>query len=260
MTLNTTRGGPSQQTRPGAGAECHICGSRARDRQYHAAQEHLTCEHCLLDSRKKLAGLVDEHPYEEFAESIAAALDLREHETGLHSKRVAAHTLILARHHYSDASTLREIYWGSLLHDIGKIGVPDAILLKPDQLTESEWKVMQQHPEFGRRILEKVPHFSMAAAIVLSHEERYDGTGYPRGLQGEAIPFPARLFAIIDTLDAMTFNRPYRRAQPFDQAKAEIIRMSGSQFDPMAIETFLREETMLREMTMIDYLNPGLIE
>ena len=238
-------------------AQCHSCGSSARDRQYYSEQEHLTCEHCLLDARKKLAGLIDEHPYEEFAESIAAALDLREHETGLHSKRVAAHTLILARHHYSDADTLREIYWGSLLHDIGKIGVPDAILLKPDRLTESEWQVMRQHPEFGRQILEKVPYFSLAAEIVLSHEERYDGTGYPRGLQNDAIPFPARLFAVIDTLDAMTFNRPYRRALPFDQAKAEILRMAGSQFDPKAVDTFLMEEALLRDMTMMDYPNSG---
>src|SRR5574337_726680 len=157
--------------------DCSICGTTARDRQYHQAEGRLTCEHCLLETRKQLAGLLDSHPYEEFAESLAAALDLREKETGLHSKRVASHTLILARHHYADGATLREIYWGSLLHDIGKIGVPDAILLKPGRLSEEEWNVMRLHPEQGSQILEKVPFFSLAAQIVLCHEERYDGSG-----------------------------------------------------------------------------------
>ena len=242
---------------PHKGSDCDTCGTTVPTRQYRRAAERATCEHCLLDSRKRLAGLVDTHPYEEFAESLAAALDLRESETGLHSKRVAAHTLILARHHYADAATLREIYWGSLLHDIGKIGVPDAILLKPGRLSDDEWQVMHLHPEHGSRILEKLPFFSLAAQIVLCHEERYDGSGYPRALKGDAIPLPARLFAVIDTLDAMTFDRPYRRAMPFDAAKAEIVRMAGSQFDPLAVEAFLLEEPLLREMTALDYLDPG---
>lgn len=239
---------------------CSICRTTSKERQYRRAEDRLTCEHCLLDSRKQLAGLVGEHPYEEFAESLAAALDLRERETGLHSKRVASHTLILARHHYADATTLREIYWGSLLHDIGKIGVPDAILLKHGQLSEDEWKVMRLHPEHGSRILEKLPFFSLAAQIVLCHEERYDGSGYPRALKGDNIPLPARLFAVIDTLDAMTFNRPYRQALSFDAAKAEIVKMSGSQFDPVAVEAFLREEQLLREMTTLDYLEEGRVD
>ena len=110
---------------------CSICGTTVRDRLYHHAADRLTCEHCLLHSRKRLGGLHEVHPYEDFAESLAATLDLREQETGLHSKRVASHTLILARHHFTDVAILREIYWGGLLHDLGKIGVPDAILLKP---------------------------------------------------------------------------------------------------------------------------------
>lgn len=240
--------------------DCAQCGTTAPDLQYHQADDGLTCECCLLESRKQLVGLVDPHPYEIFAESLAAALDLRERETGLHSKRVAAHTLILARHHFTDPAVLREIYWGSLLHDIGKIGVPDAILLKPDRLSEDEWQIMRLHPENGSHLLEKLPFFSRAAEIVLSHEERYDGSGYPRGLKADAIPLPARLFAIIDTLDAMTFDRPYRKALPFDSAKAEIIKMAGSQFDPLAVDTFLHEETLLREMTMLDYLEPGRVD
>lgn len=244
---------------PGTGrsiaGHCSVCGTASWERQYHRHEPHLTCEHCLLESRKRVAGLGDVHPYEEFAESLALALDLREHETGLHSKRVASHTLLLARHHYDNPATLREIYWGSLLHDIGKIGVPDSILLKPGQLTEAEWEVMRLHPEHGSGMLEKLPFFSLAAQIVLCHEERYDGSGYPRALQGDAIPLPARLFAVIDTLDAMTFDRPYRDALPFDAAKAEIVKMGGRQFDPAAVEVFLAEEELLREMTTLDYLD-----
>lgn len=240
--------------------ECAVCGTRSSDRQYHSVEDRLTCEHCLLDSRKVLAGLRDVHPYEEFAESFAEALDLREHETGLHSKRVAAHTLILARHHFDDVATIREIYWGSLLHDIGKIGVPDAILLKPGNLSDDEWKVMRRHPEYGSHILGKLPYFKLAASIVLCHEEKFDGSGYPAGLMGDEIPFPARLFAVIDTLDAMTFDRPYRPAMPFDAARDEIVKMSGNQFDPVAVETFLWEEHLLREMTALDYLKEGFAE
>ncbi len=213
----------------------------------------------MLEARKRLCGLHDDHPYEEFVESLAAALDLRERETGLHSKRVASHTLILARHYYNDPLTLREVYWGSLLHDIGKIGVPDSILLKPDRLSADEWKIMQLHPKNGSQILEKLPLLALAAEIVLCHEERFDGSGYPAGLKGEQIPLPARLFAVIDTLDAMTFDRPYRKALPFDEAKAEILRMSSVQFDPMVVDTFLREEQLLREMTAMDYLEAEVL-
>ena len=248
---------PSGPKAPALGnGDCSVCGTSLMDRQYLKAGARLVCEHCLLDSRKQLVGL-GEHPYEQFAESLAAALDLREHATGLHSKRVASHTLILARHHYADGTPLREIYWGSLLHDIGKIGVPDAILLKRGQLSEDEWTIMRLHPEHGSRLLEKLPYFSLAAQIVLCHEERFDGSGYPRALRGDDIPLSARLFAVIDTLDAMIFDRPYRHAQSFDAAKAEILRMSGSQFDPVAVEAFLQEEQLLREMTAVEYLDGG---
>lgn len=217
-------------------------------------QDRYTCEHCFLDARKSLVGLAGD-PYELFVESLAEALDLREQETGLHSKRVAAHTLLLARHFYRETGDLREVYWGSLLHDIGKIGVPDAVLLKPGSLTAEEWRIMKRHPRNGHAILQKLTYLSMAADIVLCHEERYDGSGYPSGLKGDRIPLPARLFAVIDTLDAMTFDRPYRKAVPFDAAKAEILRMAGSQFDPRAVETFLQEEDALREMTVLEF--PG---
>ncbi|HUW37148.1 MAG TPA: HD-GYP domain-containing protein [Rhodocyclaceae bacterium] len=231
---------------------CAECGSASPERQYVRILERPTCEHCLLDARKRAGGLADD-PYEQFVESLAEALDLRERETGLHSKRVATHTLLLAAHHYTDVKDLREVYWGSLLHDIGKIGVPDAVLLKPGRLTDEEWRIMREHPANGHLILEKLPFLAMAADIVLCHEECYDGSGYPAGLKGEQIPLAARLFAVIDTLDAMTFDRPYRKALPFDTAKAEIQRMAGSQFDPLAVATFLAEEAALREMVAMEF-------
>ena len=182
-----------------------------------------------------------------FAEALAEALDVREHETGLHSYRVACHTLILARRFIADPDQLRQIYWGSLLHDAGKIGVSDAILLKQGPLDEDEWREMRTHPEKGYRIVSKIPGMEEAAEIVLSHEERFDGSGYPRGLRGEQICLGARLFAVIDTLDAITSDRPYRKANTFEQARDEIVRMSGTQFDPVAVQAFLAEETALRK-------------
>jgi len=142
-----------------------------------------------------------------FAEALAEALDIREHETGMHSKRVACHTLVLARRFTADTDHLRQIYWGSLLHDIGKIGIPDAILLKQGALNEDEWLEMRTHPEKGHSIVAQIPGMEEAAEIVLSHEERFDGTGYPRGLRGQQIPLGARLFALIDAMDAMTSLR-----------------------------------------------------
>ena len=191
-----------------------------------------------------------------FAEALAEALDIREHETGDHSKRVACHTLVLARRFTADADQLRQIYWGALLHDIGKIGIPDAILLKQGTLSEDEWLEMRTHPEKGHRIVAQIPGMELAAEIVLSHEERFDGMGYPRGLKGEQISLGARLFALIDTLDAMTSDRSYRKALSFDQALAEIVKMSGTQFDPVAVQAFLAEQTILREMVAAKCMQP----
>jgi HD-GYP domain-containing protein (c-di-GMP phosphodiesterase class II) len=184
----------------------------------------------------------------EFAEALVEALDIREHETGAHSKRVACHTLVLARRFTSDGDQLRQIYWGSLLHDVGKIGIPDSILLKQGALDEDEWKVMRTHPEKGYRIVSQIPDMKGAAELVYSHEERFDGSGYPRGLRGDQISLGARLFAVIDTLDAITSDRPYRKAGTFEDARDEIVRMSGTQFDPIAVQAFLAEEKTLRDM------------
>jgi len=172
----------------------------------------------------------------------------REHETGMHSKRVACHTQVLARAVTDDAVFLQQIYWGSLLHDIGKIAIPDAILLKQESLDEAEWAIMRTHPEKGYAIVKSISFLGDAAEIVLNHEEHYDGNGYPHGYRGDEIPFGARLFAVIDALDAMTSDRPYRSAMRFDEARREIVNMSGSQFDPGVVDVFLDSETTLRQM------------
>lgn len=228
---------------------CRLCGAPIAGLPFIREGEEYCCEGCFL-GRKEYRAIEAErdNAYLALAEALAAALDAREHQSGLHSKRVACHTLVLARRFTGDPERLRQVYWGALLHDIGKIGIPDAILLKSGPLTEDEWAVMRTHPEIGQRILAAVPFMAEAAEIVLSHEERFDGAGYPRGLAGDAIPLWARLFAVIDTLDAITSDRSYRKGLPFDTAKAEILRLSGKQFDPVAVEAFIAEEAELREM------------
>jgi HD-GYP domain-containing protein (c-di-GMP phosphodiesterase class II) len=211
--------------------------------------ELFCCEGCYLGKMASRDGEKERDvAYLALVESLASALDAREHETGLHSKRVACYTLVLARRFTSDKRELQQIYWGALLHDIGKIAIPDAILLKADALDESEWEVMQSHPQRGHDIIANVPFMHEAAMIILCHEEHYDGNGYPQGLSGDDIPWGARLFSVIDTLDAITSDRPYRKGMPFDTAKQEITVMSGSQFDPKVVDAFIAEENTLREM------------
>lgn len=185
---------------------------------------------------------------ETLAELLVGALDLRERETAQHSKRVACHTMVLARQFYSDVAILTQIYWGALLHDIGKIGIPDAVLLKNGPLNEAEWAQMREHPRMGYQLLAQVPGLRAAAEMVLHHEERFDGSGYPAGLKGGDIPFSARLFAVIDTLDAIASDRPYRPAQSFDVAYHEIRAQAGRQFDPLAVAAFQTAEEELRLM------------
>lgn len=227
---------------------CGKCQTAVAGQPHVHGREGVVCEGCFLAERLEDTISATGEVMFSLAEALAAALDAREHETGLHSKRVACHTLVLARRFTADPEHLRQVYWGALLHDIGKIGTPDVILCKQGPLDENEWKIMRAHPETGARILAGVPQLAEATQIVLSHEERFDGSGYPRGLRGEAIPLWARLFAIIDTLDAMTSDRPYRKGASFDTAHTEIARQSGAQFDPLAVDAFLAEEEPLRAM------------
>ncbi len=197
-------------------AGCSECGAPISAPPFARHGEAYSCERCYLASRHPAP---PDELLEGFAEALAAALDAREHETGLHSKRVACHTLVLARRFTRDAHALRQVYWGALLHDIGKIGIPDALLPK------------------RRRSRSPTRSASTAAAI--------------RALAGEAIPLWSRLFAVIDTLDALTSDRPYRNATSFDAAKSEIVSCSGRQFDPRAVDAFLEEETVLRDMVAV---------
>ncbi|MBI5418838.1 MAG: HD domain-containing protein [Deltaproteobacteria bacterium] len=173
--------------------------------------------------------------------ALASALDVREHGTGLHSQRVAEFTLRLAQEmDISDISELAVIWKGAMLHDIGKIGIPDRVLLKPGPLTEGEWQIMRRHPEVGHRMLERIEFLCGPAEIVLCHHERFDGTGYPRGLSGEEIPLGARLFAVIDVYDALTTVRSYHDSATHAAALSEIRAGAGSHFDPAVVAAFER--------------------
>lgn len=170
---------------------------------------------------------------------LISALDLRDTETQNHSRRVSLYAALVAERMGVRGTELLDIERGALLHDIGKIGVRDSILLKPDRLTEEEWNEMRLHPELGYRLLEGIDFLENARLVVLHHQERYDGTGYPAGLKGDQICLGARIFAVVDTLDAMTCDRPYRRAVPYEVARQEIRRCAGTQFDPAVVEAFL---------------------
>lgn len=177
--------------------------------------------------------------YNQTLAALSAALDARDHETEGHSHRVTAYALLLANAlNILDPQTREALEWGSLLHDVGKIGVPDAILHKPAALSDTEWTVMRQHPEIGYQIVRSIPFLRPAFAVVRHHHERWDGSGYPMNLRGQDIPLPARIFALADTLDAMTTDRPYRRALPFSAAYQEIAQRRGTQFDPQVVDAF----------------------
>jgi putative nucleotidyltransferase with HDIG domain len=180
-----------------------------------------------------------ERSYDITLEAMGDALDLRDAETEGHSRRVTAYTTALAREVGLNEEELRTIARGAFLHDIGKIATPDSVLLKPGKLSEAETAIMRQHCEQGYAMVSKIPFLRGASEIVLAHQESFDGTGYPRGLAAEAIPLGARIFAIADTLDAITSDRPYRKGVSFEAARKEIARCSGRQFDPAIVEVFL---------------------
>jgi cyclic di-GMP phosphodiesterase len=180
-----------------------------------------------------------EHSYEDTLQALGAAIDLRDSETAGHSQRVCRYSLEIARAMEWSEKQLRSLARGAYLHDIGKLGVPDGILLKPGPLTADERKLMQQHVQLGFDLVKDIPFLADAAEILLMHHERFEGGGYPRGLKGEEILLSARIFAVADTLDAITSDRPYRRASSFQSARETITRLSGSQFDPQVVDVFL---------------------
>jgi len=177
--------------------------------------------------------------YDETLEALGAALDLRDDETAGHSRRVSLYCLAMAKTMGCTSEQLKHIARGAYLHDIGKIGIPDAILLKAGKLTPEEMTIMQSHVRVGYELVSRIAFLAPSAEIVLTHHERFDGTGYPQGLREGEIPLGARIFAAADTLDAMTSDRPYRRALPFSAAREEITRASGCQFDPEVVSVFL---------------------
>ena len=190
-----------------------------------------------------------EQSYDYTLEALGGALDAKDAETEGHCQRVTAFTITIARAMGVDKGLLRHIARGAFLHDIGKMGVPDSILRKPGPLTPQEREIMRRHCEIGFAMLQRIPFLKEAAEIVLSHQEFYDGTGYPRGLRGEQIPLGARIFAVADTLDAMISDRPYRKALPISAARDEIRRFAGRQFDPRVVEVFLAQpERVWREL------------
>lgn len=172
-------------------------------------------------------------------DGLVLALDYRDSETQWHSRRVSKYSGHLARELGVRGAQLQDVEWGALLHDVGKIGIPDAILLKPGGLTKEEWQVMRRHPEIGETLLRGIDFLQGAAEIVSHHHERWDGSGYPRGLRGDQICLGARIFAVIDTFDAMTSDRPYRPSVRYDVALAEIRRVDGIQLDPRIVEAFV---------------------
>jgi putative nucleotidyltransferase with HDIG domain len=204
-----------------------------------------------------------ERSYEDTLQALGAAIDLRDNETAGHSQRVCRYSLEIARAMGWSDKQFGSLARGAYLHDIGKLGIPDGILLKPGPLTPDERKVMQQHSQVGFELVKDIAFLADAADMILSHHERYDGGGYPRGLKGEEILLSARIFAIADTLDAITSNRPYHRASSFQSARETIRHLSGSQFDPRLVDLFLSVpeetwQTIARNQRQIAVLSPEL--
>jgi ribonuclease P protein subunit RPR2 len=170
--------------------------------------------------------------------ALSNAVEARDAYTGKHAERVAAYGLELARATGLDLTASPQIEFGFLLHDVGKVGVPDAILFKTSALTEEEYALVRQHPVIGSEILRDVDFLGEGKLVVRHHHERWNGTGYPDGLAGEEIPLAARVFAVADALDALTTDRPYRPASPFTAARDEIRKGRGTQFDPAVVDAY----------------------
>lgn len=198
-------------------------------------------EQLVEDRTVQLTGALTqlEESYDDTLEALGGALDLKDAETEGHCQRVTAFTISIAKAMGVASHVLPSIARAAFLHDIGKMAIPDSILRKPGPLTDDEKQVMRRHCEIGYNMVTRIPFLRDAAEIVLSHQEFFDGTGYPRGLKGEAIPLGSRIFAVADALDAMISDRPYRRALPFAHAREEIRRCSTTQFDPNVVKVFL---------------------
>jgi putative nucleotidyltransferase with HDIG domain len=179
-----------------------------------------------------------EDAYRSTLRALTAALETRDLETHGHSERVVTYSLRLGREYGLDSHRTKALEFGSLLHDIGKIGVPDSILRKPAKLTDDEWVLMRQHPVHGQQILRGIEFLEGAARVVAQHHEKWDGSGYPLGLTGEDIDVCARIFSVADAFDAITSDRVYRKGKPYEAAAQELDDWAGKQFDPKVVEAF----------------------
>jgi putative nucleotidyltransferase with HDIG domain len=203
-----------------------------------------------------------EKSYAEAMRAVVTAADARDHETSGHSFRVALYALALARRLGLPGEKLKDLEWGSLLHDVGKMVVPDEILRKRSDLTREEWQIMRCHPDWGHDMLAGVGFLSAdALEIVHSHHERWDGNGYPRRLAGESISLGARIFAVVDAYDAITSDRPYRRARSHQTAVAELDQAAGAQLDPRIVEVFhqIPEAELRRLREFCHDVHPGIV-
>ncbi len=189
------------------------------------------------------------HAYDSTIKGWSYAMDLRDKETEGHCQRVTEMTVKIAMAmNEIDRKKLPHIYRGALLHDMGKMGIPDAILLKPGKLTEDEWEIMRRHPQYAYQMLSPIEYLHPALNIPYCHHEKWNGSGYPRGLRGEEIPLEARIFAIVDVYDALTSDRPYRKAWTKAETLEHIENNSGTHFDPQVVKLFLKlmsEDTLL---------------
>ena len=181
-----------------------------------------------------------EGAYRSTLKALTAALETRDSETHGHSERVVSYSLRLGREYGLNSEQMKSLEFGSLLHDIGKIGVPDSILRKPAKLTEEEWVRMREHPHHGQQILRGIEFLQGASRVVAQHHEKWDGSGYPLGLRGEDIDVCARIFAVADAFDAITSDRVYRRGKTYEAAAQELDDWAGRQFDPKVVEAFHR--------------------
>jgi len=219
---------------------------KMENRQYQVDLEALVAER-TRQLRETIAEL--KRSYDITLEVLGDALDYKDGETENHCRRVTAYTMAIARHMGLPKEQIEVIARGAFLHDVGKMAIPESILKKPGKLTSDEMAVMREHCYLGYKLVQKIPVLKEAAEIVYSHQERYDGTGYPRGLKGEEIPLGARIFAVVDTLDAITSDRDYRAAQSFEVARKEIRDWTGRQFDPDVVKAFLEiPESLWQEL------------
>lgn len=189
-------------------------------------------------SKIQMASKLDSH-YMETIAALTSALEVRDPETQAHTTRIQELAVTVADAMQAPAEIRRAVRLGSILHDVGKIGIPDSILLKPGPLSDEEWTIMREHPAIGERMLERIEFLAPALPVVRSHHERWDGKGYPDGSAEEEIPLSARIVAVCDSFDAMTSDRPYRKALSIDAACDELIRCSGTQFDPVCVALFV---------------------